>query len=181
MFTTCCAVAAFPQASVAVKVIVTSQAPSQAPATESTSVVITTSLQASKASASSLGKSAPHAIVVSAGTKEKSGAVWSTTVIVWVALALLLQSSVAVNVRVITHAPSQSPATESTVRFTVVFSEHASVAVGISVGRASLQSSWTSAGTPTIMGATVSIMNATWTESVTFPQASVARQLRYSV
>src|SRR5437763_13690913 len=56
--------------------------------------------QASVAVACANTGAAGHSMVLTAGSAAITGAVWSSTLIVWLAVLLLLQASVAVQVRV---------------------------------------------------------------------------------
>ena len=85
--------------------------------------------QLSVAVAISSVTSMPNSIVSSAGTEVNSGAVVSWTVMVWVAVEALPQSSDAVKVRIKVYSLAQSPAMISS-STEMITSSQLSVAVG---------------------------------------------------
>src|SRR5439155_336202 len=74
---------------------------------------------------------AGHWMVEGAGSAEITGAVVSTTWMVWLEVVLLPQWSVAVQVRVTSLAWAQVPAVVTSAKVSVGLASHASVAVGV--------------------------------------------------
>ena len=124
-------VAVFPQSSVAVHVLVVLYDPAQEPGVEaSTKVMVNVASHASvavgavktgKAGQSTGDVCATHVIV---------GGVISCTTIVPLHVAVLPQSSVAVQVLVVLYDPAQEPGVEASTKVIVTVASHASVAVG---------------------------------------------------
>ena len=109
--TTCEAVAALPQASLAVNTRITTVSPAQAPAAlVLVAVMVGLLSHASVAVGKSVGSAAPHSIVTAAGTSARTGVVRSRTVTTCEAVAALPHASLAVNTRVTTVSPAQAPA-----------------------------------------------------------------------
>jgi hypothetical protein len=123
------------------------------------------------------GTALKHWAVVSAGTPLNTGAVVSCTVIVWLALALFPQSSVAVHVRVIIvgQVPDELSLNETEAL------PHESDAVTVAAAGTEPHSTVVSAGTPLSVGAVVSTTVMTWSPLVLLPQSSVAVQVRVMV
>src|SRR5207247_1439567 len=121
---------------------------------------------------------AGHSTVCGPPTPVITGAVVSTTCTVWLAVELLPQWSVAVQVRVTSVACGQLPGVVTSANVRVGLGSHASVAVGeLNVGVAG---HWiVCAGpTPEITGAVVSTTWTVWLAVELLPQWSVAVQVR---
>src|SRR6266571_1125487 len=107
-----------------------------------------------------------------------TGAVVSTPVTVWLHRALLLQASVACQVRVASKVLPQWPAVLVTVlRMVMVALPQVSLAVGASKDQALVHST-VLLGTRVMVGGVVSTTVTFWLHSAVLPQASVARQVR---
>ena len=74
---------------------------------------------------------AGHSIVEGAGKDEITGAVLSSTLIVWLAVELFPQGSVAVHVRVTLYSCGQLPGVVTSAKVGVTDPAHASNAVGV--------------------------------------------------
>src|SRR5678809_895535 len=126
---TCVAVAVLPQASLAVNVLVTVDSLAQAPGVVASVNVIVGVPQASVAVGEANEGTAGHSIVEGPGMVPKTGAVLSSIVITCVAVAVLPQASLAVNVLVTVDSLAQAPGVVASVNVTVGVPQ-ASVAVG---------------------------------------------------
>ena len=146
-----------PQPSVAVQVRVTLYDPAQSPGVVTSSKVRVAPLpHASVAVAIANTGEAGQLIVDSAGRGSITGAVTSCTFIVWEAVELLPQPSVAVQVRVTLYDPAQSPGVVTSSKVSVAPLPHASVAVAIANTGVAGQSIVDSAGRGSITGAVTS-------------------------
>src|SRR5262245_62279058 len=126
----CEAVAVLPHESVAVNVLVTEYSLAQEPGVVPIVLVIDTVPQASLAvGVPKLGVSG-HSIVAAAGTEVNTIAVLSVTVISWLAVAVLPQASVAVNVLVTEYSLAQEPGVVTSV-LVIDTVPQASLAVGV--------------------------------------------------
>ena len=122
---------------------------------------------------------ASHATVTLAG-QVMTGAVASTTVIVWPQLLLLPQSSVAVQVRVMMDASAQLPDAMLSDEVITGVPVQLSVAVPVPVPAAAVEASHstvTLAGQE-MTGAMLSVTVIVWTQVPTLPQPSVLDQVR---
>src|SRR2546428_326076 len=121
-----------PQSSVAVQVRVTEWACAQLPGVvTSANVRVGLVSQASVAVGVVNDGDAGHSMVVGPGSVERVGAWVSTTLMVWLAVELLPQSSVAVQVRVTEWACAQLPGVVTSANVRVGLVSQASVAVGV--------------------------------------------------
>src|SRR5216117_3311114 len=121
-----------PQWSVAVQVRVTSWLGGQEPAVvTSANVSVGVGSQASVAVGVANEGVAGHSIVVGPGSEEMTGAVVSTTWMTWLAMLLLPQWSVAVQVRVTSWFCAHEPGVVTSAKVRVGLASHASVAVGV--------------------------------------------------
>ena len=135
-------------------------------------------LQSSIASGSSNITVSAHSPVLSSGTLVNCGAVVSTCVTVADAVEAFPQPSEIVQVRtVFIMQPEVSTTSEKTVAVVLQLS----VAVGDANVGAVPQSIVTSAGTPAITGAVVSVAVMVWEAEELLPQASVASHTRVQV
>ena len=122
-----------------------------------------------------------HSISVQPAGQKISGAVVSTTVIVWTQEAVLPQSSVAVQVRVMVSVRPQ-PGTEESEWLTDALPQE-SVAVAEPVADTSVESphSTVASGGQVMTGGVVSTTVIVWTQEAVLPQSSVAVQVREMV
>ena len=124
-------VAVFPQSSVAVQVLVVLYDPAQEPGVEaSTKVMVTVASHASVAVGAVNTGSAGQLTGVVCATQVIVGGVISCTKMVPLHVAVLPQSSVAVQVLVVLYDPAQEPGVEASTKVIVTVASHASVAVG---------------------------------------------------
>ena len=109
------------------------------------------------------------------------GGVVSTTVMVWLQLAELPQSSVAVQVRVCVPVPGQAPGVNASVKVTVGVASQVSVAVA--AGKTGVFGHWIGEVTAgqVITGGMVSITATVRLQLELLPQSSVAVQVRVVV
>jgi len=123
-----------------------------------------------------------HSMVISAGQPVKSGGVVSTTVIVCEQLAWLPHSSVAVHVRVINPVYGAQPEYEA-VCSNVTVGEGSQLSVAVTSGGAGIwsHSAVISAGQPDKTGGVLSTTVIVCAQLASFPQTSVAVQVRSSV
>src|SRR6187551_3407320 len=172
-------VAVLPQSSVAVHVRVVLYVPTHEPGVvASTKVMVTVASQASvavgavktgKAGQSTGDVCATHVIV---------GGVISCTTMVPLQVAVLPQSSVAVQVRVVLYVPAQEPGVVASTKVIVTVASHASVAVGgVNTGKAG-QSTGVVCATQVIVGAVISCTTIVPVHVAVFPQSSVAVHVR---
>src|SRR4029079_1760501 len=170
---TCDAVAVLPQASVAVNVLVTVYSLAHVPGVEASLVVMFTVPQASLAIAVPKDGVSGHSIVRAAGIGVNTGAVSSSTVIPWDAVAVLPQASVAVNVLVTVYSLALVPGVEASlvVMFTV---PQASLAIAVPKDGVSGHSIVRAAGIGVNTGAVSSSTVIPWDAVAVLPQASVA-------
>ena len=121
-----------PQGSVAVQVRFTEYACGQEPGVvTSAKVKVTVPPQASVAVGVVKEGVAGHSMVVGAGSAEITGAVLSSTVMVWLAVLVLPQGSFAVQVRFTEYACGQEPGVVTSAKVRVTVPPQASVAVGV--------------------------------------------------
>jgi hypothetical protein len=124
-------IAVFPQSSVAVQVRVTLYVPTQEPAVvTSTNAISTVASQASVAVGGVNTGDAGHSIGDVWTPQVIVGGVISSTVIIPLQVAVLPQSSVAVQVRVTLYVPAHEPAVVASTKVISTVASHASVAVG---------------------------------------------------
>ncbi len=171
-------VAVFPQLSVTDHVRTIVPQPST---TEFVSLNCTDSVGSQASVAVTLGAAgiAVHSTVTSAGIPTSVGATESTTVIVWLAVAVFAQLSVTDHVRTIVPQPS---VTESaSLNRTDSVESQASVAVTLGAAGIAVHSTVVSAGTPRSVGATVSTTMIVWLHVATLPHASVAVHVRVTL
>ncbi len=118
-----------------------------------------------------------HSIVVGAGKPEITGGVVSSTLIVWEAVAVFPQPSLAVQVRVILNSFGHEPlvVTSTNVRVGV---EQLSVAIGVVHEGATEHSIVVGPGSGDITGGMVSSTLIVWVAVEVLPHSSVAVQVR---
>src|SRR5947199_4875381 len=109
-------------------------------------------------------------MVLGPGNAEITGAVVSTTLMVWLATLLLPQWSVAVQVRVTLLPCGQDPGVVTSAKVSVGLGSHASVAVG--VANEGVAGHWivVGPGSAEITGAVVSTTWMTWLAVLLLPQ-----------
>jgi TATA-box binding protein (TBP) (component of TFIID and TFIIIB) len=168
-----------PQASVAVQVRVTLYEPAQAPGVVTSADVRVNALpQASEAVATANTGVFGQSIVAGDGKEAITGAVTSCTLIVWLALLLLPQASVAVQVRVTLYEPAQAPGVVTSADVKDGEASQLSVAVATAKLGVAGQSMVVRAGRAAITGAVVSTNLICWTAVASLPFASWAFQVR---
>jgi hypothetical protein len=126
----CEAVAVFPQPSFAVQVRVILKSPGHAPLVVTSAKVNVGTPQLSVAVGISKDGVPPHSMVVTPGNPEMTGGTVSSTLIVCVAVAVLPQPSLAVQVRVILYSDGQVPLVVTSANVNVGVPQ-LSVAVGV--------------------------------------------------
>jgi hypothetical protein len=119
----------------------------------------------------------PHWIVRFEAWVLITGAVMSWILIVWVAVAVFPQTSVAVQVLVTEDEPRQAPGVVASSKVNVTVPAQLSVAVGVANTGAAGQSIVLAAGSALIVGATVSFTLIVCDTEDEFPQASVNVQV----
>ena len=121
---------------------------------------------------------AGHSMVAAGPTPLITGSVVSTTVMVWLAVVLFPQSSIAVQVRVCRMFCGQVPGAVVSTKVRVGVGSHASDAEGeLNTGAAG--HSMVDAGpTPLITGSVVSTTVMVWLAVLLLPQSSMAVQVR---
>ena len=153
----CDAVEIFPQASVAVHVLVTEYVPAQLPCTVTSSEVsVNADAQASVAVGVANTGTAGQSMVEGAGNSEITGAVMSCTFMVCEAVAVFPQASVAVQVLTIEYEPAHIPEVVASAKSSVNVDPHASVAVGVANSGVAGQSIVEGAGNSEMAGAVMS-------------------------
>src|SRR5216117_984972 len=167
------AVLLLPQASVAVQVRTCTTG--QVPLLLSTKVNAGLASHASVAVAAAKLGAAGQSIVLGGGSAPITGAVMSRTLMVWLAVLLLPQASVAVQVR--TCTTGQLPLLVST-KVNVGLASQVSVAVAVAKLGVAGQSIVLAAGKAAITGAVMSRTLMVWLAVLLLPQASVAVQVR---
>src|SRR5438034_73087 len=167
------AVLLLPQASVAVQVRTCTTG--QLPLLVSTKVNVGLASQVSVAVAVAKLGVAGQSIVLAAGKAAITGAVMSRMLMVWLAVLLLSQASVAVQVR--TRTTGQLPLLVST-KVNVGLASQVSVAVAVAKLGVAGQSIVLAAGKAAITGAVMSRMLMVWLAVLLLSQASVAVQVR---
>ncbi len=120
-------------------------------------------------------------IVDGAGNAEITGAVISCTVIVWLAVAVLPQSSVAVHVLVMLYVPAHDPGVVTSFDVSATLLSHASVAVGVANDGAAGQLIVDGAGSVEITGAVISCTVIVCDAVAVLPQSSVAVHVRVTL
>src|SRR4029079_18497131 len=170
---TCVAVAVLPQASLAVNVLVTVDSLAQAPGVVASVNVIVGVPQASVAVGEANEGTAGHSIVEGPGMVPKTGAVLSSTVITCVAVAVLPQASLAVNVLVTVDSLAQAPGVVASVNV-IVGVPQASVAVGEANEGTAGHSIVEGPGMVPKTGAVLSSIVITCVAVAVLPQASLA-------
>ena len=154
----CEAVDAFPQASVAVHVLVTLYDPAHAPGVVTSFDVSVKALsQASVAVATANTGSTGQLIVVGKGSELMTGAVISCTLIVCDLVAIFPHSSVAVQVRVTLYEPAHAPLVITSLDVNVNALPQASLAVATAKAGTAGQLIVDKAGNGAITGASVSM------------------------
>ena len=121
-----------------------------------------------------------HSIDDGPGTPEIVGGIVSSTLITWVAVAVLPQPSSAVQVRVIVYSFGHEPFTVASAKVNVGVPQ-LSVAVGVAKFGVPSHSIVDGPGKPLITGGVVSSIVKTWEAVAVFPQSSVAVQVRVMV
>jgi len=111
-----------------------------------------------------------HSIVLGAGSDEMAGALVSAMLITWLAVLLLPQWSVAVQVRVTVEFCGQLPGVVTSLNVSVGFGSQASVAVGVAKLGVAGHSIVLGSGSVEIAGAFVSAMLITWLAVLELPQ-----------
>src|SRR6266516_3307993 len=167
------AVLLLPQASVAVQVRTCTTG--QLPLLVSTKVNVGLASQVSVAVAVAKLGAAGQSIVLGTGKAAITGAVMSRTLMVWLAVLLLPQASVAVQVR--TCTTGQLPLLVST-KVNVGLASHASVAVAVAKLGVAGQSIVLGTGKAAIAGGVMSRTLMVWLAVLLLPQASMAVQVR---
>ena len=168
----------FPQASVAVQVLVTLYDPAQAPfVVASVDVKVNALPQASVAVATANSGVAGQFIVEGAGNAPITGASVSITLIVCDAVEAFPQASVAVQVLVTLYDPAHAPSVVTSADVSVNALPQASVAVATANSGVAGQFIVDGAGNAPITGASVSITLIVCDAVDAFPQASVAVQV----
>ena len=119
-----------------------------------------------------------HSMVAAGPTPLITGSVVSCTVIAWLAVLLLPQSSVAVQVRVRTKFCGQLPGTVASLKVNVGVVSQLSAEVGVENTMGWSHSIVWAGPTPLITGATVSRTVMAWLAVLLLPQSSVAVQVR---
>src|SRR6185436_12608746 len=176
------AVLLLPQASVAVQVRLTLYEPAQAPSVfTSAKVRVNVLPQASVAVATAKTGVAGQLMVLGAGRAAITGAVVSTTLMVWLAVLLLPHASVAVQVRVTLYEPAHAPLVFTSAKVRVKALPQASVAVATANTGVAGQVMVLGAGRAAITGAVVSTTLIVWLAVLLLPQASVAVQVRLTL
>src|SRR6185369_14854378 len=170
------------QASVAVQVRVMLYEPAQAPSVfTSAKVRVKVLPHSSLAVATAKTGVAGQWIVLGAGRAAITGAVVSTTLMVWLAVLLLLQASVAVQVRVTLYEPAQAPSVLTSAKVRVKALPHSSVAVATAKTGVAGQLMVLGAGRAAITGAVLSTTLMVWLAVLLLLQASVAVQVRVTL
>src|SRR2546427_9940400 len=123
---------------------------------------------------------AGHSIVAAAPTPEIVGLLWSSTVMVWLAVLRLPQASVAVQVRVTLLVLMMRPPPRST-PFPCAAVFRSSLAVGALNTGVAGHSIVAAAPTPEMLGLLWSSTVMVWLAAPRLPQASVAVQVRLTV
>src|SRR6187549_1803298 len=172
-------VAVLPQSSVAVQVRVVLYVPVHEPGVDaSTKVIVTVASQASVAVGGVKTGSAGQLTGVVCATQVIDGGTKSTTTMVPVQVAVLPQSSVAVQVRVVLYIPTQEPGVDTSANVIVTVASQASVAVGgVKTGNAG-QVTGDVCATQVIVGGVISWTTIVLLHVAVFPQSSVAVQVR---
>lgn len=176
------AVDAFPQSSVAVQVLVTIYSPAQSPLVVTSANTRVNALpHASVALAVANDGVAGQLIVDGAGKAAITGAVISCTLIVWNAVDILPQSSVAVQVRVTLYSPAQSPDVVTSLNTRLKALPQPSVADAVAKEGTEGQLIVLTAGSGAITGAVTSCTLIVCEAVDTLPQSSVAVQVRVTL
>jgi len=167
-----------PQTSVAVQVRVTEYDPAHEPGVVTSAKVNVTSPQASVAVGVAKSGVAGQVMVERPGNAEITGAELSLTVMLCDAVAVLLQPSTAVQLRVMVYEPGQAPGVVTSSKVSVTALPHPSVAVATANCGVAGQSIVDGAGKAAITGALVSFTLIVCDAVEALPQASVAVQVR---
>jgi hypothetical protein len=138
-----------------VNVLVTEYSLAQVPGVVASVLVIVTGPQASVAVGVPKEGVSGHSIVAATGTEVNTGAVLSSTVITWLAVAVLPQASVAINVLVTEYSLAHVPGVVASV-LVIVTGPQASVAVGVPKEGVSGHSIVAATGTEVNTGAVLS-------------------------
>ena len=162
-----------PQASVAVNVLVRVYSLAHAPLVVTSADVMVTAPQASLAVAVANDGVSGHSMVVAAGNALNTGAVLSSTVITWDAVAVLPQASVAVNVLVRVYSLAHAPLVVTSADV-MVTAPQASLAVAVANDGVSGHSMVVAAGNALNTGAVLSSTVIVCDAVAVLPQASVA-------
>jgi len=167
------AVAVFPQPSSAVQVRVTLKSPGHAPFVVTSAKFKVGTPQLSVAVGTSNAGVPPHSIVVTPGNPEITGGTVSSTLIVWVAVAVLPQPSSAVQVRVMLYSEGQVPFVVTSAKVNTGVPQ-LSVAVGVAQEGVPEHSIVDGPGKPEITGGMVSSTLIVCDAVAVLPQSSVA-------
>src|SRR5439155_1332591 len=105
---------------------------------------------------------AGHSMVLGSGSAEIAGAAVSVTFTVWLAVLVLPQASLAVQVRVTEYLPAQLPGVVASADVRLGLGSHASVAVGVPTPELAGHSIVDASGSAEIAGAAVSVTFTVW-------------------
>ncbi len=179
MLMTWLAVLALPHASVAVHVRVTTDWPAHEPgAVTSLKSSFGLGSQASLADGVAKLGVAGHSIVLGSGSAANTGAVRSTTLMLWLAVLALPHASVAVHVRVTVSWPAQLPGVVASWNPSPGLGSHASVADAVAKLGAAGHSIVLASGSAANTGAVWSTIVMAWLAVLALPHASVAVHAR---
>ena len=170
-----------PHGSVAVQVRLTEYACGQEPGVvSSANVKVTVPPQASVAVGVAKEGVAGHSMVLGSGNWVMTGAVLSSTVMVWLAVLVLPQGSFAVQVRFTEYFCGQEPGVVSSAKVKVTVPPQASVAVGVAKEGVAGHSMVEGAGSDLMTGAVLSSTVMIWLAVLVLPQGLVAVQVRFT-
>src|SRR6266545_3926288 len=173
------AVRELPHGSVAVQVRVTEYFCGQEPGVvTSAKVRVGVPPQASVAVGVAKEGVAGHCMVEGPGNAEITGAVLSSTVMVWLAVLELLHGSVAVQVRVKEYSCGQEPGVVTSAKVKVGVPPQASVAVGVAKEGVAGHSMVEGPGSAEMTGAVLSSTVMVWVAVLGLPHGLVAVQVR---
>jgi hypothetical protein len=122
---------------------------------------------------------AGHSTVPSGGSGAKTGGVLSVTVMVWLAVRVLPQTSVAVQVRVTLYSCGQPPGVVTSANLSLGAGSQASVTVGVAKLGVAGHSTEVGPGSAEIKGGMLSRTRIVWTHWLRLLQSSVATQVRW--
>src|SRR6266542_4116940 len=121
---------------------------------------------------------AGHSMVVGPGSAEMTGAVLSSTIMVWLAVLELPHGSVAVQVRVTEYFCGQAAGVVTSAKVNVAVPPQASVAVGVAKEGVAGHSMVEGPGSAEMTGAVLSSTVMVWLAVLGLPHGSVAVQVR---